>query len=159
MAETKKTAVAKPVAKVAAANAADVKKEEVKPEAVKEAPKAEVKKPEAKKAAAKKETAKKESVKKEAAKKTAKKTTAKKAGAAEKTVKAGAKKAVDAEVVMQFAGNDYTTEKLIGIAQDVWKYDLNGKPEDFKSVKLYVKPEEKVVYYVINGDVSGSFGI
>ena len=45
------------------------------------------------------------------------------------------------------------------IAKDVWKYDLNQKAGDFKSVELYVKPEESVVYYVINGEVKGSFGI
>ena len=28
-----------------------------------------------------------------------------------------------------------------------------------KTVELYVKPEESSVYYVINGDVTGSFAI
>lgn len=137
MAESKKTAVVKPVAKAVAAKAAEVKKEETKTEAVKEAPKAETKKTAAKK------TTKKES----------KKTTA------EKAPKAKAKKAAEAEVVIQFAGNDYTTEKLVNIAKDVWQYDLNRKPADFKTVKLYVKLEEQVVYYVINDEVTGSFGI
>ncbi|MDE6749337.1 MAG: hypothetical protein K2K21_09820 [Lachnospiraceae bacterium] len=137
MAETKKTAVAKPAAKAVAAKAAEVKKEEVKTEAVKEAPKAETKKSAAKK------TTKKESKK----------------ATAEKTTKTRAKKAAAAEVVIQFAGNDYTTERLVGIAKDVWQYDLNRKPADFKTVKLYVKMEEQLVYYVINDEVSGSFGI
>ena len=52
-----------------------------------------------------------------------------------------------------------TAEDLVKIAKDVWKYDLNQKEEDFKSVELYVKPEESVVYYVINGEVQGNFGI
>ena len=153
MAETKKTAVAKPVAKVVAANAAEVKKEEAKIEAVNEAPKAETKKPAAKKTT-KKESAKKDSAKKESTKKTAKKAAGEKAA-----VKPRAKKAAAAEVVVQYAGNDYTTEKLVNIAKDVWQYDLNRDPADFKTVKLYVKLEEKVVYYVINDEVSGSFGI
>ena len=131
MAETKKTAVVKPAAKTAEV------KEETKTEAVKEAPKAETKKSAAKK------TTKKESKK----------------AAAEKTTKTRAKKAAEAEVVIQFAGNDYTTERLVGIAKDVWQYDLNREPADFKTVKLYVKMEEQIVYYVINDEVSGSFGI
>ena len=45
------------------------------------------------------------------------------------------------------------------IAKDVWQYDLNQNVDDFKSVELYVKPEENVVYYVINGEVQGNFGI
>ena len=47
----------------------------------------------------------------------------------------------------------------VEIAKDVWQYDLGNAPEEFKSVELYVKPEESAVYYVINGTTSGSFGI
>ena len=60
---------------------------------------------------------------------------------------------------VQFAGKEYTTERLVEIAKDVWQYDLGNAPEEFKSVVLYVKPEESAVYYVINGTTSGSFGI
>ena len=161
MAETKKTVIAKPTAK-----ATDTKTEEVKtaaaaPVAKAESvvePKTEDVKAETKKTV-KKTTAKKETAKKAPAKKTAaaKKTTAKK-----ETVKkeAPAKKAAVKETVhLQFAGRTYTTEDLVKIAKDVWKYDLNQKVGDFKSVEFYVKPEESVVYYVINGDVTGSFGI
>lgn len=159
MAEVKK-ATAKVVAKVPAvdkkveAKAAEVKAPEVKKaEPVKAEVKAEpAKKEVAKKAPAKKETAKKAPVKKAAAKKEpVKKETAK---------KAPAKKAAVKEVVnFQFSGKSYTSEDLVKIAKDVWKYDLNGKDEDFKSLELYVKPEENTAYYVINGDVTGSFFI
>ena len=134
----------------------EVVKAEVKP-VVKAAIKAEAAKAEVKaeakaeaKPAAKKETAKKETVKKAPAKKAETKTAA----------KAPAKKAVVKEAIsVQFAGKSYTTEDLVKIAKDVWKYDLKQKATDFKSVELYVKPEESMVYYVINGDVTGSFGI
>ena len=66
---------------------------------------------------------------------------------------------VKTEVSVQFAGKEYTTERLVEIAKDVWQYDLGNAPEEFKSVELYVKPEESAVYYVINGTTSGSFGI
>lgn len=151
MAEVKK-ATAKVVAKVPAeekkveVKAAEVKAPEVKAEVKKEAVKKDTvkKTPAAKKAPAKKApAAKKETVKKE---------TVKKAPAAKKPV-------VKEEVNFQFSGKSYTSEDLIRIAKDVWKYDLNGKEEDFKSVELYVKPEENTAYYVINGDVTGSFFI
>ena len=141
MAEVKKTAVAKPAAKAVAAKATEVK-EEVKTEAaatVKEAPKA------AKKPAAKKTTTKK------AAKKTTEKTTT--------TKTAGRKAAAKSTVNVQFSGKSYTPEDWVKSAKDVWEYDLNRKPEDFKSVELYVKTEESKVYYVINGEVSGDFNI
>ncbi len=147
MADVKKAAAtAKPVAKaVAATKAAETKevKAEVKKETVKKAP--------AKKAApAKKETAKKETVKKAPAKKAAT-TTAKKAPAKKAEVKAN--------ISVQFDGKEYKAEDFVKIAKDVWQYDLGNKVADFKTVDLYVKPEESAVYYVINGDVTGSFAI
>lgn len=147
MARAKKNAAVKPAMKAAAVTAAEVKQEEVnKTEAVQEtvkaeAPAAEVQKEEAKKPAAKKTTTKK--------------TAEKKAPAQTETA---AKKTKEV-VYVQFAGKSYTTEDLVQSAKDVWKYDLNQKPADFKSVELYVKPEENLAYYVINGDVTGSFFI
>ena len=94
-------------------------------------------------------------VKKEAAKaKTAVKKTAVKAGA-----KRGPKKEAEATVSVQFSGKSYTMQELVAIAKDVWKYDLKQKASDFKSVELYVKPEENQTYYVINGEHTGSFFI
>jgi septal ring-binding cell division protein DamX len=148
MAETKK-ATAKVIAK-----AAPVKEEVKKAEVVAEV-KEEVKAP-AKKAAAKKPAAKK------AAEKPAKEAAAKKAPAkkAVATKKAPAKKAAVVESVnFQFSGKSYTPDDLLKICKDVWTYDLNGKEEDIKSVELYVKPEENTTYYVINGDITGSFFI
>lgn len=147
MAEIKKTAIVKPVAKAVVAKAADTKTAEVKTTPVAPAakaapaPKAEPvaeKKAEEKKVVEKKAPAKKETVKKAAPAK---------------------KAAVKETLHVQFSGKTYTTEDLVKIAKDVWKYDLNKAESDFKTVDLYVKPEENAVYYVINGDVKGSFGI
>lgn len=69
------------------------------------------------------------------------------------------KAAVKENVHLEFAGKSYSTEDLVKIAKDVWKYDLKKKVGDFKSVELYVKPEESVVYYVINGEEKGQFNI
>ncbi|MDE7444509.1 MAG: hypothetical protein K2N15_02180 [Lachnospiraceae bacterium] len=146
MAEVKKaktTAKAVPVKE-------EVKAAEVKTE-VKAASKAEVK--EEAKAPAKKTAGRKATVKKTAA---AKKETEKKAVGR----KPAAKKAEIQETVnFQFSGKSYTPEDLVRSCKDVWKYDLNGKEEDIKSIELYVKPEENTTYYVINGDVTGSFFI
>lgn len=148
------------MAEVKKAKAAPVKEEvkaaEVKTEA-KVAPKAETK-PEVKvtaKAEAKapaKKPGRKPSVKKAAAKKETEKKTAGR--------KPAEKKAEVSETVnFQFSGKSYTPEDLLKSCKDVWKYDLNGKEEDIKSIELYVKPEENTTYYVINGDVTGSFFI
>ncbi|MBQ9927377.1 MAG: hypothetical protein IJO65_05325 [Lachnospiraceae bacterium] len=156
MAEVKKT-TAKVIAKTAPVKEEAKKVEEVKAE-VKEAPKAEAKPAAEKKAPAKKAAASKKeaAAKKAPAKKEAKPAAEKKAPAK----KAAAKKtAVKEAVNFQFSGKSYTPDDLLKICKDVWKYDLNGKEEDFESVELYVKPEENTTYYVINGNVTGSFFI
>lgn len=118
-------------------------KEEVKLEekAAKEAP--------AKKTAAKKTTT---TVRKTPVRKTAAK---KEEAVKDEAVAAAAKETVN----FQFSGKSYTPEDLLKSCKDVWKYDLGGKEEDIKSIELYVKPEENSTYYVINGDVTGSFFI
>ncbi len=154
MAEEKKVAatvtdVAKAVAAKAPAKA-EASKEAAKPAAKKTATRKAAAKPAAKKETAK-AAAKKETTKKAAAKPAAKKTAAKKT--------ATTKTAIKATVSYQFANQDYKEEDFVKIAKDVWKYDLSRKPSEFKTVELYVKPEENKVYYVINGDVTGDFQI
>lgn len=139
MAATKKTTIAE-------AKTTDTKTEEITT-----TPAESVAEP---KKAARKTTAKKAPAKKTAA---AKKTTAKKETVKKETT--AKKTAVKEAIHLEFAGKTYTSEDLVKIAKDVWKYDLNQKIGDFKTVELYVKPEESVVYYVINGDVQGSFAI
>ena len=60
---------------------------------------------------------------------------------------------------VQFAGKSYAQDDLMKMAKDVWKYDLKQKAGDLVSVELYVKPEESMVYYVMNKDFTGSFYI
>ena len=148
----KKTATAKPVAKAAVA-----KVEEKKVEAAPAKVEAPAKKEAAKKAApAKKEVVKKEApAKKEAAKKAApaKKEAAKKEAPAKK---AAAKKEA---IYVQFAGKSYSNEELLKIAKDVWVYDMGQKAADMKAVEIYVKPEESMAYFVVNGTENGSFMI
>lgn len=147
MADTKKTVSVKPAAKAAAAKATDTKTAQAATTTTASVAATEPV-AETKKAAAKKTTTRKTAAKKT----TAKKDTVKKTTAAKKT-------AVKETVHVQFADKSYTAEDLVKIAKDVWKYDLHQKVADFKSVELYVKPEESVVYYVINGEVQGNFGI
>ena len=141
MADVKKATVKKPVAKkVEAPKAEAAKVEAVKVEAPKtEAPKAEkkVEAPKAEKKVEKKVEKKAATVKEPAAKKVEVKNT----------------------VHVQFAGKSYSQDDLVKMAKDVWKYDLKQKASDFKSVELYVKPEESIVYYVINKEFTGSFYI
>lgn len=95
----------------------------------------------------------------EKAAKTTKTTKTTKAAPAKRGRKPGSKTELKVSMNVQFGGKSYTTEDLVKIAKDVWKYDLKQKAADFKSVELYVKPEDGMAYYVINGKEAGSFYI
>lgn len=91
--------------------------------------------------------------------KTTKTTKTAKATPAKRGRKPGSKTELKVSMNVQFGGKSYTTDDLVKIAKDVWKYDLKQKAADFKSVELYVKPEDGMAYYVINGKEAGSFYI
>ena len=147
----KTTAAVKPVVeKVAEAPAA---KAEEKAVAVKPAEKAEEKAVAVKPAEKAEEKA---STVKAAEKPAVEKTAARKAP----VKKTPAKKAeLKSSICVQFGGKSYSQEDLIKIARDVWKYDLKQKVGSLESVELYVKPEENMVYYVMNKEFTGSFYI
>lgn len=114
----------------------------------------------AKKAPAKKEAAKK-TVAKTATKVATKAATATKAAAKKAETKVAAAKKAELKVSqhVQFSGKSYSTDDLVKIAKDVWKYDMKKKVDDIKSINLYVKPEESQVYFVVNDKEAGSFVI
>ena len=93
---------------------------------------------------------------KEASPKAAAKKTAAKKPTAKKTVKKADQKT---SLHVQFSGKSYSEEELIKMAQDVWKYDLKQKVRELATIELYVKPEENLVYYVMNDGFTGSFVI
>ena len=136
-AEVKKAVPTTPVKTETKTAVKEAEKAPVAKAEVKAPVKAEVKKPAAKKETAKKETAKKAPAKKPAAKKAE----------------------LKSEISVQFSGKSYSQEDLLKIAKDVWKYDLKQKAADLTSVELYVKPEENMVYYVMNKETTGSFYI
>lgn len=144
----------KPADKAAAEGKAEEMVQEIKAAPEKEAAPKKVpakKETSVKKETSKKETAKKAAVKEEAAEKEPAKTT---------PARKSAKKAECTTALhIQFAGKSYAREDLEKMAKDVWVFDLNQKAEDLTSLELYVKPEENVVYYVMNKEFNGSFYI
>ena len=124
----------------------------VSPSSVKEpsvAVKAEPKKAVAEKAEPKKAAPKKAAAKKPAAKKAApKKATA---------VKATAKKVAET-LVIQAAGNEWDVDAVK--EQVIAAYVAAGHQRSgISSLTVYIKPEERKAYYVINGKTSGSVDI
>jgi hypothetical protein len=98
------------------------------------------------------ETAKKAATKKTAAKKTtAKKTTAKKTTTKKATTK---KKAVVTTAVVQYQDREFTEAECLKKAQAQFKKDYKGKV--LEELNIYIKPEERRIYYVANKDSVGS---
>lgn len=88
-------------------------------------------------------------VAKKAAKPAAKKAVkpAAKTKAAAKTVKPAADKKVN--IVLQYSGREYNTEEIVAKVKAAATAETGKKT--FKSLDIYVKPEENVAYYVVNG--------
>ncbi|MBP1532716.1 MAG: hypothetical protein IK999_01100 [Ruminococcus sp.] len=87
-------------------------------------------------------TAKKPVAKKTPAKKTAPKATT-------KTTKAAA--APKETVKVQFGGDEYDFAEIKKSVETDYKSKVKGK---IKTVEIYIKPEDKAAYYVINSDFS-----
>ena len=105
------------------------------------------------KAEAVKETVKKEAPAEKPAKKAAeKKPAAKKAPA--KTTRAAA--APKETVKVQFGGEEYDSAEIRKAVEADCKAKFTGK---IKTVEVYIKPEDKAVYYVINSDFSDKISL
>ena len=140
MPRKKKTETA-PVVEVKAEVVTDVVKETVA-EVPAEKP---AKKPAAKKAPAKKTATKAKTPAKAAEKKTTAKTTTKTAA---KTTRAIAPVET---VKVQFGGDEYDFAEIKKAVEADYKSKFKGK---VKTIEFYIKPEDKAVYCVINGDFS-----
>lgn len=61
-------------------------------------------------------------------------------------------------VVLQYAGKDYSYDELVQNAKNKFQYDMGGKVENIKDLRLYVKPDESKVYFVVDG-TEGEYAI
>lgn len=81
---------------------------------------------------------------------TTKKTTGETETAAKKTTTRKTSEKVVTKV--QFGGAEYDVNEIVEASKAAYKADNKAA---IKSVKVYIKPEDKAAYYVINDDVSG----
>ena len=107
-------------------------------------------------AEAKQETAVVADKKETAEKKTAEKKPAAKKTTAKKTSRKPKAKPVEKveEIYVQFAGQELLTKEVLERAKQA--YIAEGHRESsIKSIRLYIKPEEHMAYYVINEKIAG----
>ena len=74
--------------------------------------------------------------------------------------KPAAKQAVQKteEVLVQFGGSEWNVEQLKQAAQDAYVAD-GHRASTIKKLSLYIKPEERMAYYVINDKITGSVAL
>lgn len=60
---------------------------------------------------------------------------------------------VTTKIELQFGDKALSQDELVAMAKKAY-----GK-KDIKSLDIYVKPEEFKAYYVVNGEVNGSFDL
>ena len=60
---------------------------------------------------------------------------------------------VTTKIELQYGDKQYTEEQLVSLAKKTY----GGK--DIKTLNIYVKPEESKAYYVVNGEIEGSFDL
>ena len=70
--------------------------------------------------------------------------------------KAAENKEPDITVKIQFAGNEYD---VCEISEKVEKAYSESVKDAVKSVDIYIKPEDKAAYYVVNSDNSGKIDL
>ncbi len=59
---------------------------------------------------------------------------------------------------LQFAGKELTVAEMEELAVSAWMELTSGQKKDAKDIQLYAKPEDGMLYYVING-TSGSVAL
>lgn len=69
--------------------------------------------------------------------------------------KTTAKKELKVNSFIQFYGKETDEKTIVAEVKKAWR-KTGKKVGDMKTLQLYMKPEENLVYYVINGDVSGT---
>ncbi|MDY5647275.1 MAG: DUF6465 family protein [Lachnospiraceae bacterium] len=76
--------------------------------------------------------------------------------APKKAAKAPAKKAeIKTSVCVQYLGKEIYEKDMIALVKKAWTAKKN-RISDIRSIELYIKPEDHAVYYVVNGDFTGS---
>ena len=85
-----------------------------------------------------------------------KKPAATKAAAAKKPAAKTAKAAPKETVKIQFGADEYDFAEIKKAVEADYKSKVKGR---IKAVEIYIKPEDKAVYYVINGDFTDKINL
>lgn len=64
------------------------------------------------------------------------------------------------DIYLQYGDKEVCIRKeVLEKITKIWTKDMGNPEEDMRELKVYVKPEDDAAYFVINGDITGSFGL
>lgn len=61
-------------------------------------------------------------------------------------------------VFVEYHGEKFDTSLQMNRFKEVWK-EAGKLVKDIKDINLYINVEQRRVYYVVNGEINGSFDI
>lgn len=59
---------------------------------------------------------------------------------------------------VEYQGRQLNEKDIIADAKKIWT-NSGKKASDLTSLKIYIKPEDNMAYYVFNDDITGSFDL
>lgn len=80
---------------------------------------------------------------------------AKKSAAEETSVKKTTVKKTRS-MYLQCFGCEFDLTTVQARIEEIWKKEMKRKASELVDLRIYVKPEERLAHYVINGEITGS---
>ena len=66
---------------------------------------------------------------------------------------------VEGALYLQLPGREYSEEELVKRVKEEWRDRFKRQNHEVKAIDIYLKPEERKAYYVVNKEVSGDIDI
>lgn len=69
-----------------------------------------------------------------------------------------AQKAIEPEIFLQYQGQQISTAEVAAKVKEMYDSKMHQEAA-VESVQIYIKPQDKKVYYVINHEITGEFDL
>ena len=66
---------------------------------------------------------------------------------------------VETALYLQLPGREYSEEDLVKRVKEEWRERFKRQNHEIRTIDIYLKPEERKAYYVVNKEVSGDVDI
>ena len=74
-------------------------------------------------------------------------------------IKDGDKPHVEVALYLQLPGREYSQDDLVKKVKEEWREMFKRQNHEIRNIDIYLKPEERKAYFVVNKEVSGDVDI